>query len=154
MPCRYGDCCQHFGGTQWLIICSNAQKGHLNSQNITVQFSFHTELHSGSLWNSFICCFLCCNIPLNMTAGVCPFSKHLLLSSCSQICQTRHFFGNMKEGLWDHLAVCVSVYVPQLLKAGLVEQEEITITIPYKHVTWCLKTQIVRSGKCHGDTRC
>jgi hypothetical protein len=46
------------------------------------------------------------------------------------------YFEKIKGGLWDHLAVSVSLYPPQFLKAGMVEPEEMAVTVPYKHM-WC-----------------
>jgi hypothetical protein len=111
------------------IICSTAQKGHLNSQNVTIQILFHTELHFGSLWNNSVWCFLCCNFPLNMTAEIWPFSQHPLkknktakfdifeflhsdMSNLALFLAYFQYFGNIKGGSWDHFAVCVSVYAP------------------------------------------
>jgi hypothetical protein len=75
----------------WYIICPTAQNVHLNSQN-NISVLFNAELFSDSLQNSSMCCFLCCNIPANMSSDVCPVSQHSLLRSSSQICQNPALF--------------------------------------------------------------
>jgi hypothetical protein len=91
------------------------------------------------------CCLCVCVSPLIFsflcgTYGI--KGKQVISSSEDLLLFLAYFsyFGKIKGGLWDHLAVCMSICLCvcvspplQFLKAGIVEPEERAIPILYKH---------------------